>query len=224
MDKDCADELALFANTHTPADSLLYSLEQAAKGIGLCLNSDKTEFMRFEQNDDISTLNGEASKLVEQFTYIGSNISSTEIDVKICIEKAWTAFDHMEIWCLWKNKTEFFQDVAVSVLLYSCTSWNLTKHIDKNLHMGTLQGCSVFFEKILKADSQKTGPMRTIISNLPNHPNKINWVTISEARMNREVTSSCELLHINTYVDQPAKNYIHRLCVQSKWYIYIYIL
>ena len=37
----------------------------------------------------ISILNGKPLKLVDQFTYISSNISSTESDVNIHIEKAW---------------------------------------------------------------------------------------------------------------------------------------
>ena len=41
------DDLALLANTPTQAESLQHSLEQAARGIGLYMNSDKTEFMHF---------------------------------------------------------------------------------------------------------------------------------------------------------------------------------
>ena len=40
--------LALFA-TVVHAESLLHSLEQAARGIGLYMNSDKTEFVCFKQ-------------------------------------------------------------------------------------------------------------------------------------------------------------------------------
>ena len=41
-DTDNADDIALLANTSTQAESLLYSLEQAAGGIGLQVNADKT--------------------------------------------------------------------------------------------------------------------------------------------------------------------------------------
>ena len=40
-DTDYADDQVLLANTPAQAESLLHNLEQAAKGIGLYMNSDK---------------------------------------------------------------------------------------------------------------------------------------------------------------------------------------
>ena len=54
--------VALLANTFAQAKSLLNSLEQAAKGVGLYVNSDKTEFMYFNQ-DVPSTLKWQASEI-----------------------------------------------------------------------------------------------------------------------------------------------------------------
>ena len=51
----------------------------------------KSEFMFFKQ--DGATLNGKSLKLADEFTYLGSNISFTESDVHIRIEKALTAID-----------------------------------------------------------------------------------------------------------------------------------
>ena len=48
-DADYADDIALLANTLTQAESLLHSLEQRAGGICLHVNTDKTEFMCFNQ-------------------------------------------------------------------------------------------------------------------------------------------------------------------------------
>ena len=67
-DADYADDIALLANTPTQAEYLLLILEQAAGGIGLHVNADKTEFMWFNQRGDISTLNGRSLKLVDKFT------------------------------------------------------------------------------------------------------------------------------------------------------------
>ena len=39
---------AILANTPAPAEYLLHSLEQAARGIGLLVNSDKTEYVCFK--------------------------------------------------------------------------------------------------------------------------------------------------------------------------------
>ena len=63
-------------------------------------------------------------KLVKQFTYLSSNISSTET-----IGKTWTKID----WFTRKSdisnemKREFLKSVAVSVLRYSSTIWILTQ-------------------------------------------------------------------------------------------------
>ena len=80
-DADCADDIALLANTPAQAESLLHSLEQAAVCIGLHVNADKTEYMCFNQIGDISTLNVSSPKLVNKFTYLGSSISSTKLDI-----------------------------------------------------------------------------------------------------------------------------------------------
>ena len=42
--------------------------EQAAAGIGLYVNTHKTEYMCFNQASDISTLDGTSQKLVDKFT------------------------------------------------------------------------------------------------------------------------------------------------------------
>ena len=50
-------------------------------------------------NRDGASLNGKPLKIVDQFIYLGRNISSTESDINILIAKAWTAIDtdRMEI-------------------------------------------------------------------------------------------------------------------------------
>ena len=67
MNVDYTDDLALLANTPARAETLLYSLERAAAGIGLLVNVDKTEYMCFNQKGDISTLSS-SLKLVDKFT------------------------------------------------------------------------------------------------------------------------------------------------------------
>ena len=94
-DADYADDIALLANTLARAESLLHSLEQAAAGIGLQGNADKTECMCFNQRDDISTRKGGPSKVVDKFTYLGSCVSSTEKDINTRLAKACTAIDRL---------------------------------------------------------------------------------------------------------------------------------
>ena len=65
------------------------------------MNSDKTEFMSFKKKGDISTLDGKPLKPVEQFTYLGSNISSTDNDINTRIGKAWLATNKLSV--MWKS-------------------------------------------------------------------------------------------------------------------------
>ena len=88
MDADYADDLALLANAPAQAETLLPSLEQSAVGIGLHVNANKTEYMCFIQTGYISTQNGSSLKLVHQFTFLGSSVSSTDSDINTCLAKA----------------------------------------------------------------------------------------------------------------------------------------
>ena len=90
-DANYADDITLLANAPTQVETLLYSLEQAAAGIGLYFNADKTEYMCFNQRGDISTLNGSSLKLADKFNYQGSNVSPTKADINTRLAKAWTA-------------------------------------------------------------------------------------------------------------------------------------
>ena len=130
-DVDYTDDVTLLANTLAQAESLLHSLERLAGCIGFYVNADKMEYMCFNQSGDISTLNGSSLKLVDQFMYLGSRISSTKNDINKWLVKTWTAIDRLSV--RWKSdlsdeiKRNFFQAAAVSILLYGCTSWTLTK-------------------------------------------------------------------------------------------------
>ena len=134
-DADYADDIALLANIPNQAETLLYSLERAAAGIGLHVNAHKTEYMCYNQTGDISTL--DSLKLVDKFIYLGSSVSSTEKDIDTRLAKAWTAIDRLSI--IWKSnltdkmKRSFFQAAVVSILLYGCTTWTLTKRLKKKL-------------------------------------------------------------------------------------------
>ena len=79
-DADYTDDLVLFASAPAQAESLLHYFELTVGGTGLCMNSNKTEYIHFKQKEVISTLSGEPLTLTDQFTYIGSNILFTESD------------------------------------------------------------------------------------------------------------------------------------------------
>ena len=136
-DSEYANDIALLSNTLTQAESLLHSVEQAAVGIGLHVNTHKMEYMSFNQRDDISTQNGSSLKLADKFTYLGSSVSSTEKDINMQLAKTWTTINRLSV--IWKSdladkmKCSFFQAVVMSILLYGCTTWMLTKCMEKKL-------------------------------------------------------------------------------------------
>ena len=93
--------------------------------------------MCYNQTGKIATLDRASLKLVDKFTYLGSSVSSTEKDIDTRLTKAWTAIDRLSI--LWKSdltdkmKRSFFQAAVVSILLYGCTTWTLTKRLERKL-------------------------------------------------------------------------------------------
>ena len=136
-------DIALLANIPNQAETLLYSLERATAGIGFHVNAQKTEYMCFNQTDHISTLDGTSLKRVDKFTYLGSSVSSTKKDIDTRLTNAWTAIDKLLV--IWKSdltdkmKRSFFQTAVVSILLYGCTTWTLTKRLEKKLDVNYMR-------------------------------------------------------------------------------------
>ena len=93
--------------------------------------------MCYNQTSDITTLDGTTLKLVDKFTYLGSSVSSTEKHIDTRLTKAWTAIDRLSV--IWRSdltdkmKRSFFETAVVSILLYGCTTWKLTKRLEKKL-------------------------------------------------------------------------------------------
>ena len=92
----------------------------------------------YNQTGAISTQDRTSLKLVDKFTYRGSSVSSTKKDIDTQLTKARTAIDRLSI--IWKSdltnkmKCSFFQAAVVSILLYGCTTWTLTKRMEKKLN------------------------------------------------------------------------------------------
>ena len=105
-------------------------LENRLYVISFCLN----------QTGDISTLNGNSLKRVNKFTYLGCSVSSTEISkclIDTWLAYAWSAINRLPV--IWKSdltdkmKRSFFQAAVVLILLDGCTTWTLTKRMEKRL-------------------------------------------------------------------------------------------
>ena len=136
-DADYTNDIALLANAPAQAETMLHIQKGAVAGICPHINAHKTEYICFNQTGNISTLNGSPLKLVDKFTYLGSSVSSIETDINTLLTKAWTAIDRVSV--IWKSdltdkmKRSFFQAAVVSILLYRCTTWTLTKRMEKKL-------------------------------------------------------------------------------------------
>ena len=214
-----ADYIAILANAPNQTETLVHSLERAAAGIGLYVNAHKTEYMYFNQTGDISTLGGSSLKLVEKFTYLGSSISSTEKDIDMQLTKAWTAINKLLV--IWKSdltdkrKHSFFQAVVVSVLLYGCTTWTLTKRLEKKLDGN--------YTRILRAILNKSWRQYPTKHQLNGHqPPIMKTIQVRRTRHARHCRRSRDelisdvLLWTPTYgrakAGPPAQTYIQQLC------------
>ena len=216
--KTITDDIVLLANTPEKAETLLHRLERAA-GICLHVNVHKTEYVCFNQTGDISTLNGSSLKLVDKFTYLGSNVSSTEKDIDTRLTKAWTATNRLSV--IWesdltdKMKRSFFQAAIVSILLYGCTTWTLTKWLEKKLDGNYTRTLRAILNKSWRQHSTKQQPY----GHLPPITKNIKVRRTRHARhclRSRDELISDVLLwtpsRSRAKVGQPTRTYIQQLC------------
>ena len=218
-DADYADEIAILANTPDQAETLLHSLERAAASIGLYVNAHKTEYMCYNQTGDISTLEGTPLKLVDKFTYLGSSVESTEKDIETGLTKAWTAINRLSI--IWKSdltdkmKRSFFQAAVTSILLYGCTTWTLTKRLEKKLDGN--------YTRMLRAILNKSWQQHPTRHQLYGHlPPITKTIQVRRTRhaghcwRSRDELIRDVLLWIPTHgrakAGRPARTYIQQLC------------
>ena len=107
------------------------------------------------------------SELVDKFTYQGSSVSSTEKDIDTRLTKAWTAIDRLSI--IWKSdltdkmKHSFFQAVVVSILLYGCTAWTLTKTAGEETRRKLHKNVESSIEQVLATTPHETPAIRTLV-------------------------------------------------------------
>ena len=139
--------------------------------------------MSSKQKGAISTLSGKSLKLGDHFTYLGSNISSTESDVNIRRAKALTTIERLSILSKsdmsYKIKWDFFQVVTVSIILYGCTTWTQTKHMEKKLDGNYWRILRAVLKKYWK---QRPSPppkaaVRPTRPHSTNHPSKANKIS-----------------------------------------------
>ena len=224
-DADYADDIAILANTPDQAETLLHSLERAAASIGLYVNAHKTEYMCYNQTGDISTLEGTPLKLVDRFTYLGSSVESTEKDIETRLTKAWTAINRLSI--IWKSdltdkmKRSFFQAAVTLILLYRCTTWTLTKRLEKKLDGNYTR----MLRAILNKSWQQHPTRHQLYGHLPPITKTIQVRRTRHARhcwRSRDELIRDVLLWITTHgrakAGRPARTYIQQLCEDTGCY------
>ena len=138
-DTDFADDIALVTEELEQAQDFLHCVQENAAMIGLHPNSDKTEFMSFNQVQDtvLKTVNNENIKKVDNFKYLGPWIDDTANDVKVRKALAWKSCNILNKiwkWSLCKSlKLRIFLTLVGSVVLYGSETWTLTKCLEKSI-------------------------------------------------------------------------------------------
>ena len=188
----------------------------------MCYNQtgdNKTEYMCYNQTGDISTLEGTPLKLVDKFTYLGSSVESTEKDIETRLTKAWTAINRLST--IWKSdltdkmKRSFFQAAVTSILLYGCTTWTLTKRLEKKLDGN--------YTRMLRAILNKSWQQHPTRHQLYGHlPPISKTIQVRRTRhaghcwRSRDELIRDVLLWIPTHgrakAGRPARTYIQQLC------------
>ena len=175
--------------------------------------------MCYNQTGDISTLEGTPLKLVDKFTYLGSGVESTEKDIETRLTKAWTAINRLST--IWKSdltdkmKRSFFQAAVTSILLYGCTTWTLTKRLEKKVDGNYIR----MLRAILNKSWQQHPTRHQLYGHLPPITKTI------QVRRNRHAghcwRSKDKLIrdvplwiptHGRAKAGRPARTYIQQLC------------
>ena len=173
----------------------------------------------YNQMGDISTLDWTPLKLVDKFTYLGSNVASTEKDIDTRLTKAWTAINRLSI--IWKSdltdkmKRSFSQAAVASILLYGCTTWTLTKQLEKKLDGNYTR----MLQAILNKSWRQHPTRHQLYGHLPpiTETIQVRWTRhAGHCWRSRDELISDVLLWTPTYghakAGRPARTYIQQLC------------
>ena len=153
------------------------------------------------------------------FTYLGSSVESTEKDIETRLTKAWTAINRLST--IWKSdltdkmKRSFFQAAVTSILLYGCTTWTLTKRLEKKLDGNYTR----MLRAILNKSWQQHPTRHQLYGHLPPITKSIQVRRTRHAGhcwRSRDELIRDVLLWIPTHgrakAGRPARTYIQQLC------------
>ena len=180
---------------------------------------DKVKLIKYQY----STFNGSSLKLVDKFTDLGSSVSSTETDIDTWLAKVLTAIDRLSV--IWKSdltdkmKCSFFQSVVVSILLFGCTTWTLTKRMEKKLDGNYTR----MLQAILNKSWRQHPTKQQLYGHLPTITKTIQVRRTRHAghcwRSRDELISNVLLWtpsHGRAKTGRPVRTYIQQLCADTR--------
>lgn len=138
-----ADDIALLEGNTEQQQKQVTALKIQARQVGLEININKTGQMRLNIQKDATPapalkIDDQEVAIVNDFKYLGAYVGSTNKDVNVRIGLAWVAFHKLKsILKAPKTKINFkirlFKAACISILLYGCETWILTKHLANRL-------------------------------------------------------------------------------------------
>ena len=167
--------------------------------------------MCFNQTGNISTLKSSSLKLVEKFIYLGSSVSSTETDIDTRLRKAGTANNRLSV--IWKShltdkmKPSFFKAVIVSILLYGCITWTLTKRLEKRLDVNYTR----MLRAILNTSWRQHPTKQQLYGHLPPITKTVKIRRTRHAGQAHTWCSPMDPSHGRAKAGRPARTYIQQL-------------
>ena len=157
---------------------------------------------------------------MDKFTYQGSSVSSTKTDINTRLAKAKTAIYRLSIIrksnLTDKIKRSFFQVAVVSILLYGCTTWTLTKRMEKRRQLP--KNATSNIEPVLEAAPHKAAVIRPLTSHHENYPNYTTRYAGHCWRSRDELISDIVLWipsHERSKAGRLARIFIQQLCIDT---------
>ncbi|PZC78089.1 hypothetical protein B5X24_HaOG202624 [Helicoverpa armigera] len=178
-----ADDIIILARSKDQLQYMITDLDRESRKVGLTMNTSKTKAMTNALEDTI-LLNAEPVEFVKEYTYLGQQISVTDImtkEIDTRIGNAWKRYWGFKE--IMKNteiktyvKTKLYNTCILPVLTYGCETWALTKALYKKL-----ETCQTAMQRsmlnIRKSDRIRNTTIRRRmkIENVTTRIRKLKW-------------------------------------------------
>ena len=141
-DLDFADDLALLSSTHEDAQEKTNRLQLFSAQLGLEINTSKTKIFDLTNKSMDIKLNDNTLEKVNNFTYLGSKISTGDSSTEILNRIALAANSFNKLSNIWHSKTlrnntklKIFNSCIMPTLTYGCESWKATSNLEQRLNI-----------------------------------------------------------------------------------------